>query len=52
MEFTNFVHGNTVIMVMTLFLGLCLVGTVAMILLLVIKGDERKCLFLNLHLFL
>lgn len=47
MNFTDFFQGNTVIMMMTLFLGVCLVGTITMILLLVIKGDERKKMILS-----
>ena len=47
MDFTDIFQGNTVIMVMTAFLALCLVGTVTMILILVIKGDERKKMLLS-----
>ena len=47
MDFTDIFQGNTVIMVMTAFLALWLVGTVTMILILVIKGDERKKMLLS-----
>lgn len=42
MDFTTLSNGSTVMLLMTLFLGVCLVGTAAMILVLLIKGDERK----------
>lgn len=42
MEFDGMRSGSGVIMLMTLFLGLCLAGTLAMLLVLILKGDERK----------
>ena len=47
MNITNLSQVNTAIMLMTLFLFLCLVGTITMIILLLIKGDERKKMLLS-----
>lgn len=47
MKFTDFFMGNSVIMVMTIFLAICLMGTLTMIIILVLKGDERKKMLLS-----
>ena len=42
MNFNDYSHGNLTIAMLALFLVLCLVGTILMIIILAIKGDERK----------
>ena len=47
MDLGELFQGNKAILVMTAFLALCLVGTITMVLLLVIQGDERKKMLIS-----
>ncbi len=47
MKVTGYEQVNIVLMMMTLFLGLCIIGTIIMIVILAIKGDERNRMLIS-----
>ena len=47
MEHIDIFEVNITIMAMTAFLGICLLGTITMVIILLIKGDERKKMLIS-----